>query len=685
MTKKLIGFLICILSLMVPLSFSNIYPKFIENLTKESEEISVLIVLNNKRISKDKIEFTDDLEYNQKVTLKMRKQNREYYLKHNNDFVNEKVNTIGDINISEYAPVIFISFDNYNSYSSEKNNFQKLSKLDDIEKIYVEETPRFCVASLNSETNVNSSDSLKLVDIEEAKKIIKVNGTSGYTGDGVKVGIIDEGYPNNTLNFTKNEIVEYNTLISSPHTNKVASIIGGTYGIAPESDLFIHSYSSSNSNYNFDDAIEWLLGKGVNVVNISMYSDASTGNQGRYDGHSAYLDYIVWHNYLTIVKSAGNRGKGDDYVTNPGIGMNTISVGSIDGNKSISDYSSWNVNTSIEGILMNPTLVAPGENIIIQNTVNSKLNSSGTALSNDYSGTSFAAPMVTGVIALLMEEFPRLMQYPETYMSAIISSASKLPSQTTVWDTYAGAGLINYEKAREILSSSNYVNYTTTNSTDSSVALISKEVSVGAYDWIDYCLVSVQNSNVTSPSSTIYSPNISNYQIIIYDDNNLVLETIEYGEYSNLHVGTLTNSTSTTKNYTIKVFVTDKSTSYNEYLSLSVSIELHPHSYNDSYLWKSYTHHFSCCRCGAKTENGHAVSSNAFAGGKRYANCLFCGGLAERGFVQIDALSAEVQYVTNNGSFILPNGVIVLADEDIETYLHGNLEFYKKDNALLVE
>ena len=100
----------------------------------------------------------------------MRKQNREYYLKHNNDFVNEKVNTIGDINISEYAPVIFISFDNYNSYSSEKNNFQKLSKLDDIEKIYVEETPKFCVASSNSETNVNSSDSLKLVDIEEAKK-----------------------------------------------------------------------------------------------------------------------------------------------------------------------------------------------------------------------------------------------------------------------------------------------------------------------------------------------------------------------------------------------------------------------------------------------------------------------------------------------------------------------------------
>lgn len=161
---------------------------------------------------------------------------------------------------------------------------------------------------------------MKLVDIGEAKKIIKANGTSRYTGDGVKIGIIDERNPNNTLHFTKNEIVEYKPLLSSSHTNKVASIIGGIYGIVSEFDLFIHSYSSSNSNYNFDDAIEWLLGKGVNVVNIGMYSDGRTGNQGRYDGHSAYLDYIVWNDYLTIGKSVGNREKGDVFVTNPGIG-----------------------------------------------------------------------------------------------------------------------------------------------------------------------------------------------------------------------------------------------------------------------------------------------------------------------------------------------------------------------------
>ncbi len=64
---------------------------------------------------------------------------------------------------------------------------------------------------------------------------------------------------------------------------------------------------------------------------------------------------------------------------------------------------------------------------------------------------------------------------------------------------------------------------------------------------------------------------------------------------------------------------------------------------------------------------------------------MFCGGLAEREFVQLNALSAEVQYVTNNESYILPNGVIVLVDEDIELYLNGILEFHKKDSQLLIE
>lgn len=109
------------------------------------------------------------------------------------------------------------------------------------------------------------------------------------------------------------------------------------------------------------------------------------------------------------------------------------------------------------------------------------------------------------------------------------------------------------------------------------------------------------------------------------------------------------------------------------------------HDYHDPYTWVDYNQHKATCGCGATTQQGHVVSSNAFSGGKRYATCLICGGLAERGFVQLNASSAKVQYVTDNGSYILPNGVIVLVDEDIELYLNSTLEFHKNDSQLLIE
>ena len=132
-------------------------------------------------------------------------------------------------------------------------------------------------------------------------------------------------------------------------------------------------------------------------------------------------------------------------------------------------------------------------------------------------------------------------------------------------------------------------------------------------------------------------------------------------------------------------YTTTLSHVYDQHYCIHCNAYTTTHDYDRNYEWVDYTMHSAECCCGAKATQGHAVASNAFANGKRYATCLICGGLAERGFVQLNALSAEVQYVTNNGSYILPNGVIVLVDEDIELYLNGTLEFHKKDSQLLTE
>ncbi len=58
--------------------------------------------------------------------------------------------------------------------------------------------------------------------------------------------------------------------------------------------------------------------------------------------------------------------------------------------------------------------------------------------------------------------------------------------------------------------------------------------------------------------------------------------------------------------------------------------------------------------------------------------CIICGGLIdiEDGFGQI---IYQISKFSINGSYILPNGIIVLVDEDIEAYFNGTLVFYDKD------
>ena len=63
--------------------------------------------------------------------------------------------------------------------------------------------------------------------------------------------------------------------------------------------------------------------------------------------------------------------------------------------------------------------------------------------------------------------------------------------------------------------------------------------------------------------------------------------------------------------------------------------------------------------------------------------CLACGATVTISGPSIGINS--VTHVTASGSYILPNGVIVLADEDIEAYFNGELEFFDPDDNLQTE
>ncbi len=100
----------------------------------------------------------------------------------------------------------------------------------------------------------------------------------------------------------------------------------------------------------------------------------------------------------------------------------------------------------------------------------------------------------------------------------------------------------------------------------------------------------------------------------------------------------------------------------------------HEHNYYEKYLWENQTVHQSYCECGESTFQSHVVSAGS-------STCLFCGGKANIGFTGPFLLS--VKYTTENGSFRLPNGVVVLDDRDIDPYLSAKLSFHDNTSVVL--
>ena len=90
------------------------------------------------------------------------------------------------------------------------------------------------------------------------------------------------------------------------------------------------------------------------------------------------------------------------------------------------------------------------------------------------------------------------------------------------------------------------------------------------------------------------------------------------------------------------------------------------HSYTHHYKRKSDMTHWSYCSCGKAISQAHVVSSS------HSTICMLCNGIVGGGL--LNSIPGNLPH-TENGSYILPNGIIVLVPEDEEAYLNGTLEF----------
>jgi membrane-anchored mycosin MYCP len=177
------------------------------------------------------------------------------------------------------------------------------------------------------------------------------------------------------------------------HGTFVAGIIGaapaagvGFAGVAP--DVTILPIRSATGLQNPASAlaqgIRAAVDAGAQIINVSSSTDVSTP-----DLQSA-VDYAAAHNAL-IVASAANSAQQGDPVTYPASYPSVLAVGAVDSTGARADFSQTG---SYLG------LVAPGVDVI-------SIGPGGPG-QWEGSGTSYSAPFVTGVAALVHAYRPRL-------------------------------------------------------------------------------------------------------------------------------------------------------------------------------------------------------------------------------------------------------------------------------------
>ena len=156
---------------------------------------------------------------------------------------------------------------------------------------------------------------------------------------------------------------------------------------------------------------------------------------------------------------------------------------------------------------------------------------------------------------------------------------------------------------------------------------------------------------------------------LAYDDNS--------GSYNNFKVSIALNT-----NQTVYLRVTGATPINQGSYSVNVSLTHSSHTYHYSYSQYSSLQHKAYCSCGLYTLEAHAAdySRSYNLQGHHYAPCLYCGTVLELGGggnnPYIPLPGSTNQMVTDNGSYIMPNGIYVIMEKDLEAFINGTLVFH---------
>lgn len=293
----------------------------------------------------------------------------------------------------------------------------------------------------------------------------------GYTGKGVGVALIDTGVVP-VLGLTSGNVVigpdlsldsqaPQGNLDGFGHGTHMAGIIagndgtaGGFKGIAPGAKLLSVRVGAHDGGADVSQliaAVDWVVqhrndnGINVRVLNLSF---GTNGTQATTLDPLTHAIENAWRAGITVVVSGGNKGSDQPSLDNPARDPFVIAVGADDthGTPNGSTDDSVPTFSSRGSLTRHVDVVAPGQSV-------ASLRNPGSVIDTEYpgavvdsrffkgSGTSEATAVVSGAVALLLQQRPDLT--PDAVKSLLMSTAQPVVGGLTA----AGSGLINVQAA----------------------------------------------------------------------------------------------------------------------------------------------------------------------------------------------------------------------------------------------
>ncbi len=284
----------------------------------------------------------------------------------------------------------------------------------------------------------------------------------------VVIGVLDSTADASNADVAKIKFTGGYKIYVNDHGAAVASLIAaqmdgtGVMGVAPNSEIHLYNPFDATGTASWTDVaagINALYDSGAHVVNASLGVPGSVVSNEWVNILSGPL-LSSRESGLVIVKAAGNEGVTQTANVPWLLGLeppnNLILVGSVGPTGDISPFSNTPGEAcyTVLGVCLEQNklkyhfIVAPGELVLVSDN-----HGDVTRMS----GTSFAAPLVSGAVALLQARWPWLANHADETAQIIFQSATDLGAPGV--DPVYGWGELNIEASQSPLDFNNLVVY----------------------------------------------------------------------------------------------------------------------------------------------------------------------------------------------------------------------------------